>query len=69
MNECPLCHIRVSDWMMACGKTEEITGHVVHKSCLIDYEMRHGKKWDGSNGHDRTAGWSVGVPIHHPKAS
>lgn len=49
VNECPLCKHRVSDWMMACGKTEEIAGHVVHKSCLVDFELRHGKKWEAQN--------------------
>lgn len=69
MNTCPLCKIRVSDWMMAGGKTECINGQVVHKACLIDYEARYGKRWDGSNGHDHTAGWTVGVPVRHPQAS
>lgn len=42
-NTCPLCQVRVSNWMMAGGKTEIVRGDVVHKSCLIDYQLRTGK--------------------------
>lgn len=44
-NQCPLCKNRVSDWMMATGKTTIIDGKVVHNSCMIDYELRNGKKY------------------------
>lgn len=71
VNECPLCKHRVSDWMMASGKTTEIKAEVYHNACLIDFELRHGHKFGekGGIGHDRTAGWTVGVPVHHSKGS
>lgn len=70
INECPLCKHRVSDWMMAGGKTTEIKGEVYHKSCLIDYTLRTGYKLgENIDGLDPAAGWSVGVPVRHPGGS
>ncbi len=52
-NICPLCQRRVSDWMMASGKTTIIyydvtsarANEVVHNSCLIDYKVKYGKEY------------------------
>ena len=68
-NYCPLCKVRVSNWMMACDKTQIINGEIYHKSCLIDHELRTGRKLGAENGHDHTAGWTVGVRLDHPKSS
>lgn len=72
VNHCPLCKVRVSDWMMASGKTSTIEGEVYHNACLIDFELRNGHKFGekaGSNGHDRAAGWTVAVPVRHSDRS
>lgn len=45
MNECPLCHNRVSDWMMASGKTTIVNNEVVHNSCMMDFHLKHGKDY------------------------
>jgi hypothetical protein len=49
MNEviCAICKVRVSEWMMASGKTLVINGKLVHMSCEIDYRLRTGKKFEG----------------------
>ena len=39
MNTCPLCEKRVSEWMMACGKTVVINGRICHKTCVMDYDI------------------------------
>ena len=44
-NVCPLCKHRVSEWMMASGKTEEVGNEIVHKSCAIDYKLRMGVEY------------------------
>lgn len=45
VNQCPLCKIRVSEWMMINGKTELLFNEVFHKFCLIDYKLKHGKDY------------------------
>lgn len=59
---CPLCRHRVSDWMMASGKTEEVCGDVVHKTCMADYQLRLGLNYRFVREKARDAGfdWSVG---------
>lgn len=53
---CALCGHRVSDWEMASNKTREVNGKLVHKTCLIDYKLRHGVEY-GTWRRD----WSVGL--------
>lgn len=82
LNNCPLCNHRVSEWQMSCQKASVgKDGSIYHHEHVIDYELRHGKICPGfgrsltglpevgGNGHDSTAGWTVGVPASHPKAS
>lgn len=38
-NECGKCHKRVSEWMMASGKTTIINGTLLHKACLNDMSI------------------------------
>lgn len=40
--ECPLCEARLSEWEVRHDKTEVVDGDTVHKSCLIDYQLRMG---------------------------
>ncbi|HEX5429846.1 MAG TPA: hypothetical protein VFX17_02070 [Patescibacteria group bacterium] len=42
---CAICEKRVSDWMMACGKTLIIDGQIVHKACVEDYRVKTGKNY------------------------
>lgn len=44
-NHCPICKKRVSDWMMATGKTEVIGSFVVHKPCLQVFKDERGRDW------------------------
>ena len=37
---CPLCRKRISDWLVAWGKTTFVNGHEVHKACLQDHTVR-----------------------------
>lgn len=39
---CPLCFLRISDWMEKSGKTESVQGKQTHKSCIEDYKLRMG---------------------------
>lgn len=43
---CAICGVRVSDWMMACGKTQVINGKLIHKACGIDHKLKHGKEYE-----------------------
>lgn len=45
---CGLCGVRVSNWMMATGKTEVIGGKIYHRACLTDYQLKHGKPFVGA---------------------
>ena len=76
INDCPICERRVSDWQMASRKASEgKDGNVYHHEHVIDFELRHGRIHEGfgrsltgirpSDGLDRSAGWSVGVPVPH----
>ena len=46
VNICPLCKLRVSDWMMASEKAKEVGTDIVHKSCMIDYSLRTGRDYE-----------------------
>lgn len=39
---CPLCKLRISDWMSSSGKVVAINQVKIHNSCLIDLELRKG---------------------------
>ena len=69
MNECPLCKIRVSDWMMVTGKT--VFGNdaqTYHKFCVMDFELQHGQVHPAightllvqKDGLGVAGGWSLG---------
>lgn len=45
VNVCPLCKIRVSEWMMASGKTLVIGREIIHKACQIDFKAKHGRDY------------------------
>lgn len=53
---CPLCSTRVSEWMIAAGKTIAVNGDTCHKSCLIDYYLRTGRQFaeEGHREHEST---------------
>ena len=59
MNKCPLCSLRVQDWHMASGKAVIHEDHIYHKSCLVDYELRHGKKHPADK--SLKGDWSIGL--------
>ena len=42
---CPLCGKRISEWNMSAGKTMDVNGRTVHKSCLMDYQRETGKEY------------------------
>lgn len=81
INDCPLCNHRVSDWQMA-GQKASVgkDGNIYHHEHVIDFELRHGTIHRGfgrsltgitaqSDGFDPSVGWTVGVPVSHPKTS
>lgn len=40
--DCPLCNHRVSEWEVKHDKLQVAGGTLCHKSCLIDYKLKHG---------------------------
>lgn len=42
---CPICHQRISNWWISTGKTEIVDNLRLHKSCRLDFKLRHGSDW------------------------